>query len=231
MRLFAAACAFSFQSCPPAIARAPPVAAPCRSNSSRFLAFPTRIVTWPSIALQILVSSPEPLNSRSPAGLLHERVIGVAGSIERLTASVQIAAPWLVLASWAVLVIAAGGIDAAFVGDALSGEEEITSDTESRRADELHVGTQPAAERADRGGTDAAKSCVLRSATATVDESAASSGGRAALRGGPARAAGAGQVTTFYDIGRAAAGVRAIATRPRSWSASDTMPRRRSTMS
>ena len=45
--------------------------------------------------------------------------------------------PWLTLAGWVVALVAAIAITAAFVGDALSGDEEITSDTDSRRADEL----------------------------------------------------------------------------------------------
>ena len=43
--------------------------------------------------------------------------------------------PWPTLAGWAVALVAAIAIIAAFVGDALSGDEEITSNTESRRAD------------------------------------------------------------------------------------------------
>ena len=45
--------------------------------------------------------------------------------------------PWPTLAGWAVALVAAIAIIAAFVGDALSGDEEITSNTESRRADRL----------------------------------------------------------------------------------------------
>ena len=46
--------------------------------------------------------------------------------------------PWLTLASWAVVLMAAIAITAAFVGDALSGDEEITSDTGSKRAVETY---------------------------------------------------------------------------------------------
>ena len=45
--------------------------------------------------------------------------------------------PWLTLAGWALALVAAIAITAAFLGDALSGDEEVTSDTDSRRADEL----------------------------------------------------------------------------------------------
>ena len=47
--------------------------------------------------------------------------------------------PWLTLAGWVVALVAAIAITATFLGDALSGDEEVTSDTESRRADELQV--------------------------------------------------------------------------------------------
>jgi len=47
--------------------------------------------------------------------------------------------PRLTLAAWALALVAAIAIGAAFVGDALSGDEEITSNTESRRADRLQA--------------------------------------------------------------------------------------------
>ena len=50
-------------------------------------------------------------------------------------------------------LVAAIAITAAFVGDALSGDEEITSDTDSRRADELQS-ERFAGERAERGVTE-----------------------------------------------------------------------------
>ncbi len=55
---------------------------------------------------------------------------------------------WLTLAGWMVALVAAIALTAAFVGDALSGDEEITSDTDSRRADELR--SERLAERAGR---------------------------------------------------------------------------------
>ena len=45
--------------------------------------------------------------------------------------------PWLTLAGWAFALVAAIAISAALLGDALSGDEEVTSVTDSRRADEL----------------------------------------------------------------------------------------------
>jgi RND superfamily putative drug exporter len=104
--------------------------------------------------------------------------------------------PWLTLAGWASALIAAIAISAAFLGDALSGDEEVTSDTESRRADEL------AFERFadERGpGRDTSEVVVVRSATTTVDEPRFErrvSGIAAELL-----AAGATEVTTFYDTG------------------------------
>ena len=58
--------------------------------------------------------------------------------------------PWLTVACWLVALVAAIAITAAFLGDALSGDEEITSDTESRRADELRF-ERLAAERGRPG--------------------------------------------------------------------------------
>ena len=58
--------------------------------------------------------------------------------------------PWLTLACWALALIAAIAISAAFLGDALSGDEEVTSDTDSRRADELARVFTQLKEAADR---------------------------------------------------------------------------------
>ena len=61
--------------------------------------------------------------------------------------------PWPTLAGWAVALVAAIAIIAAFVGDALSGDEEITSNTESRRADRLQFGgSAERIARRQRGG-------------------------------------------------------------------------------
>ena len=76
--------------------------------------------------------------------------------------------PWVTVAIWLVALVAAIGITAAFLGDALSGDEEITSDTESRRADDLRF-ERLAAERG-RPGRGVSEVVVVRSATATVDE-------------------------------------------------------------
>ena len=105
--------------------------------------------------------------------------------------------PWLTLAGWAVALVAAIAITATFLGDALSGDEEVTSNTESRRADELRF-ERFAAERqaGERGVTEV---IVIRSAAATVDEPRFERRVRA-LAAELSRA-GATQVTTFYDSG------------------------------
>jgi len=101
--------------------------------------------------------------------------------------------PWLTLAGWALALVASIAIIAAFVGDALSGDEEITSNTESRRADELQF-----AGFAD-GSPDVTEVIVVRSPTATVDEPRFERKVRALAA--EVSAAGAEQVTTFYDSG------------------------------
>ena len=101
--------------------------------------------------------------------------------------------PWLTLAGWALALVASIAIIAAFVGDALSGDEEITSNTESRRADQLQF-----TGFAD-GSPDVTEVIVVRSATATVDEPRFERKVRALAAA--VSAAGAEQLTTFYDSG------------------------------
>jgi uncharacterized membrane protein YdfJ with MMPL/SSD domain len=103
--------------------------------------------------------------------------------------------PWLTLAGWALALVAAIAITAAFVGDALSGDEEITSDTDSRRADELRS-ERFTGERGQRGVTEV---IVVRSRTATVDEPRFER--RVQALAAQVRGAGAEHVTTFYDSG------------------------------
>ncbi len=102
--------------------------------------------------------------------------------------------PWRIVGAWAVALVAAIAITATFLGDALSGDEDVTSATESRRADELQ------AERfaADRD-IDATEVVVVSSESGTVDDPRFARGvdGLATeLRG-----AGAEQVTTFHNAG------------------------------
>jgi uncharacterized membrane protein YdfJ with MMPL/SSD domain len=101
--------------------------------------------------------------------------------------------PWLTLAAWAVALVAAITVTAAFVGDALSGDEEITSDTESRRADRLQF-----ARFAD-GSPDVSEVVVVRSRTTTADEPRFER--RVQALAAEVQAAGAEQVTTLYDSG------------------------------
>jgi uncharacterized membrane protein YdfJ with MMPL/SSD domain len=105
--------------------------------------------------------------------------------------------PWLTLACWALALIAAIAISAAFLGDALSGDEEVTSDTDSRRADELAF--EGFADERGPGG-DTSEVVVVRSATATVDEPRFER--RVTGIAAELLAAGATEVTTFYDTGQ-----------------------------
>ena len=103
--------------------------------------------------------------------------------------------PWLTVAGWALALLAAIALTAAFLGDALSGEEEVTSNTESRRADRLS--SQRLAD--DRHGREATEVVVVRSSGATVDEPRFERRVRAIAA--ELRRAGATEVTTFYDTG------------------------------
>src|SRR5215207_1610655 len=105
--------------------------------------------------------------------------------------------PWLMLAGWALALLAAIAISAAFLGDALSGDEEVTSDTDSSRGDEL-VAERFAEERGGlgRGATEVV---VVSSSGATVDEPRFERRVRAIA--GELQLAGATDVTTFYDKG------------------------------
>jgi uncharacterized membrane protein YdfJ with MMPL/SSD domain len=105
--------------------------------------------------------------------------------------------PWLTLAGWALALVAAVAICAAFLGDALSGDEEVTSDTESRRADELAF--ERFADERGRRGRDATEVVVVRSPRATADEPRFEQ--RVQGIAGELRRAGATQVTTFFDTG------------------------------
>jgi uncharacterized membrane protein YdfJ with MMPL/SSD domain len=105
--------------------------------------------------------------------------------------------PWLTLAAWGLALVVAGALSAAFLGDALSGDEEVTSDTESRRADELmferFADDRPPRER------DATEVVVVRSPQATVDEPRFQERVEEIAAG--LRRAGAARVSTFYETG------------------------------
>jgi uncharacterized membrane protein YdfJ with MMPL/SSD domain len=105
--------------------------------------------------------------------------------------------PWLTVAGWALALVAAIAITAAFLGDALEGDEEVTSDTESRRADELAF-VRFAGEQGGRE-LDATEVVVVRAPGATVDEPRFER--RVQALAAELLGAGATQVTTFYDTG------------------------------
>ena len=105
--------------------------------------------------------------------------------------------PWLTLAGWTLALVAAIAITAGFLGDALSGDEEVTSETDSRRADEL-VSERFAEERGGLG-QGATEVVVVRSSGTTVDEPRFER--RVRTIAGELQLAGATQVTTFYDTG------------------------------
>src|SRR5215216_4338483 len=105
--------------------------------------------------------------------------------------------PWPAVAIWLAALVAAIAITAAFLGDALSGDEEITSDTESRRADDLRF-ERLAAERG-RPGRGVSEVVVVRSVTATVDEPRFERRVRALAA--ELQREGATGVMSFYDSG------------------------------
>ena len=103
--------------------------------------------------------------------------------------------PWLTLAAWAFALVAAVAVTAAFLGDALSGDEEVTSATDSGRADEL-LSERLAVERGGLG-QGVTEVVIVRSSHATVDERRFERRVRALA--GELQRAGATQVTGFYD--------------------------------
>jgi putative drug exporter of the RND superfamily len=105
--------------------------------------------------------------------------------------------PWLTLACWAVGLVAAGAISATFLGDALSGDEEVTSDTESARAYELEF--ERFAEDPGPRGDGASEVVVVRSSEVSVDEQRFEQ--RVRELAADLQRAGATRVTTFYDTG------------------------------
>jgi uncharacterized membrane protein YdfJ with MMPL/SSD domain len=105
--------------------------------------------------------------------------------------------PWRTIAAWAVVLVAAIAITAMFLGDALEGDEDVTSATESRRADELRAERfgEAGGQRAPR----ASEVVVVRSQDSTADDPTFErqvEGLAAELR-----RAGAPEVTTYYDTG------------------------------
>jgi putative drug exporter of the RND superfamily len=105
--------------------------------------------------------------------------------------------PWRTIGAWAVTLVAAIAITAMFLGDALEGDEEVTSATESRRADELRA--ERFAEAGGRRTPEASEVVVVRSQDSSVDDPTFEQQveGLAAEM----RRAGAAQVTSYYDTG------------------------------
>jgi uncharacterized membrane protein YdfJ with MMPL/SSD domain len=105
--------------------------------------------------------------------------------------------PWRALGVWVFALVAAIAINAAFLGDSLSGEEQVTGDAESTRADELQA--ERFAEDPGAREQDATEVVVVRSALATVDEPLFEQ--RVEEISADVRRAGATRVTTFYETG------------------------------
>jgi putative drug exporter of the RND superfamily len=105
--------------------------------------------------------------------------------------------PGLALAAWGVALVAAISLTAAFLGDALSGEEELTNDPDSRRADALV--DDRFADDPGRSEPEATEVVVVRSPQATVDEPAFRQ--RVEAIAAELQAAGATAATSFYDTG------------------------------
>jgi uncharacterized membrane protein YdfJ with MMPL/SSD domain len=105
--------------------------------------------------------------------------------------------PWMTLVVWAFALMIAIAVSGAFLGSALSGDEEVTSKTESSRAEALQ--RERFADDRGRRGRDATEVVVVRSSEATVDEPRFEQ----RVRGIAAdlRRAGATRVSTFYDTG------------------------------
>ncbi len=102
--------------------------------------------------------------------------------------------PGRCLAAWAVALGVAIALSGAFLSSALSGDEEVTSATESRRAYALQLERFPHGPREQR--EDVSEVVVVRSQRTTVDQRQF----RKRVEGIAAelRRAGASQVTTFY---------------------------------
>jgi RND superfamily putative drug exporter len=101
--------------------------------------------------------------------------------------------PWRTIAGWGVLLAVALGVIGAFLGDALSGDEEVTRRTESRRGDELQ------SERLPQGpGPEVSEVVVIRSDVSRVGDARF----RERVVGTERRLEAAGaRVTTIYETG------------------------------
>jgi uncharacterized membrane protein YdfJ with MMPL/SSD domain len=96
---------------------------------------------------------------------------------------------------WALVLVAAASVNAAFLGDALSGDEEVTGRTESRRANELQHARFPRGARARA----VSEVVVVRSNQSTVGQRDFQA--RVKEIAVEVRRAGASRVATYYDTG------------------------------
>ncbi len=103
--------------------------------------------------------------------------------------------PWRVLAIWLVVTVAAVGTIGTFLASALEGEIATTSETESKRAEQLLVEGFPPAPPEE----DVTEVVVVRSETGSVDDG--TFGRRVRRLEGELRAAGATNVISFYASG------------------------------
>jgi uncharacterized membrane protein YdfJ with MMPL/SSD domain len=104
--------------------------------------------------------------------------------------------PWVVLGVWGLMLVAAIAVNASLLGDAISGDEEVTSQTESKRANELQHDRLPHGAREQaRDGTEVV---VVRSNRSSVGERSFQL--RVEQIAAALRQAGASRVTTYYDV-------------------------------
>ena len=103
--------------------------------------------------------------------------------------------PRLTLAAWGAVLVAAAAINVTFLGDAISGDEEVTSQTESRRANQLEFERFPHGARAQ--ARSVSEVIVVGSNQATVGEARFER--RVRQITAEVRRAGATRVVTYYD--------------------------------
>src|SRR3712207_7740338 len=103
--------------------------------------------------------------------------------------------PWRTIAVWLVVLVLSGGAAATLLGDVLTGEAEVTSETDSNRANELVFERFPHDQAAiDEEITEVV---VVRTDAGRVDDDAVQS--RVAAFAKALRGAGATSVVTMAD--------------------------------
>jgi uncharacterized membrane protein YdfJ with MMPL/SSD domain len=103
--------------------------------------------------------------------------------------------PWRTIGAWIVAVVLSFGIVATLLGDVLTGEGEVTSQTESKRADQLLFERFPQTPQDFARGTS--EVVVVSLASGTVDDQAVERAVR--QLGSDLRVAGATNVFSYYD--------------------------------